>query len=250
MGETFFDGSDLLQGDMLDGVMNYRGFALPMAFWLAGIESLPVEGPVAAPPLPSEALAAQWHAYLGAIPWQIAAQQFNLLGSHDTARVKFLLGGDTARLRVAVALLITFPGVPSIYYGDEIGLTGGPPPRQRGCMPWDPADWDHDLRAFYQRAIRLRRESPALRWGGFQVVYAAGDTVAFLRDAPQERLLIVAWRGDDGLAALPVRHAGLPDGVRLEEVLAGGTATADDGHLPLRRGDPVGVMIWRGVEHT
>ncbi|MBN2305944.1 MAG: alpha amylase N-terminal ig-like domain-containing protein [Anaerolineae bacterium] len=252
MGETFFDGSPLLQGDKLDGVMNYRGFSRPLEYWLAGIDSIRAVAHIndgAVPiPLPSEALAGQWLAYLGAIPWQIALQQFNLLGSHDTQRILTRLGGDQDRLRVALALLFTFPGVPSIYYGDEIGMIGKDDPDNRRCMIWDTAEWDHDLRAYTQTLIRLRRESPALRRGGFQMIYAAGDTVAFLRESPDERLIVVARRGTDGLDALPVRHAGVPDGLRLRDVIGGGAVTVAGGHLPLNTGGTITAQIWRTAE--
>ncbi|HMQ31883.1 MAG TPA: maltodextrin glucosidase, partial [Chloroflexaceae bacterium] len=208
LGEHFFDGTPHLQGDELDATMNYQGFTFPVWRWLAGREVS--ERPWAdRAPMATEQMAAQWTAFRAAIPWQIATQQFNLLGSHDTPRLRTVLGGDLGLVRVAAALLFTYPGVPCLYYGDELGLQGGPDPDCRRCMPWDEAEWDHELRAFFQTLARLRREAPALRWGGFQQLYAAGDTVAFQREAPEQRLVVVARRADDGLRALPVRHAGL-----------------------------------------
>jgi len=93
--------------------------------------------------------------------------------------------------------------------------------------------------------IRLRRTSPALRWGGFQMLSAAGDTLAFLREAPEERLLIIARRTNDGLSAWPVRHAGLADGTRLREVQSGAEATISGGMLPLASLPAPGAHIWR-----
>lgn len=81
------------------------------------------------------------------------------------------------------------------------------------------------------------------------MVYAAGDTLAFQREAPEERLLIVARRADDGLRALPVRHAGLPDGMRLREILGGTEATIAGGMLALD-GLAAGVHIWRSNGET
>lgn len=244
LGEHFFDGTPHLQGDELDATMNYQGFAFPVWRWLAGRElsELPWADRT---PMSSAQMAAQWTAFRAAIPWQIAAQQFNLLGSHDTPRLRTVLGGDLRLVRVAAALLFTYPGVPCIYYGDEIGMEGGPDPDCRRCMPWDEAAWDHELRAWFQALARLRREAPALRWGGFQQLYAAGDTVAFLREAPEERLVVVARRADDGLRALPVRHGGLPDGARLRDLLGGAEATVGGGHLPLDAMPAAGAMVWR-----
>jgi alpha-glucosidase len=110
-------------------------------------------------------------------------------------------------------------------------------------MPWDEAGWDHDLRGHFQALARLRREAPALRWGGFQLLYAAGDTVAYQREAPEERLVVVARRADDGLRVLPVRHGGLPDGLRLRDRLGGAEVMVEGGHLALDALPGTGVLV-------
>src|SRR5205085_7026765 len=120
-----------------------------------------------------------------------------------------------------------------IYYGDEIGLAGGGDLDCRRCMIWDQRQWNMGRRKFYQRLTRLRRTSPALRWGGYQLLYAAYDTLAFQREAPEERLLIVARRKNDCFTALPARHAGLPDGTHLLDVLTGTEAVVTHAMLPL-----------------
>ena len=100
-------------------------------------------------PLTTQALVDSWGAFRAAIPWVVACQQFNLIGSHDTPRALALLEGNRDLFRLAVVLLFTYPGVPSIYYGDEIGLGWGAVdmnPRQ--CMSWDPSTWDIELHAF------------------------------------------------------------------------------------------------------
>ncbi len=247
LGEHFFDGTPQLQGDELDAVMNYRGFSLPLLNWLAGFDVVESWHPeyVDKHQLPTESLAAQWRAFMSAIPWQIAAQQFNLLGSHDTPRIETVLREDEALVRLAAAILFTYPGVPSVYYGDEIGLAGGRDPDCRRCMIWDPHEWNSGRRTYYQMLIQLRRTSPALRWGGFQLLYAAGDTLAFQREAPEERLLTVVRRRNDGLTALPVRHAGLPDGMYLRDVLTGTEVVVVNGMLPLDSLPPVGAQIWQ-----
>lgn len=243
LGEHFFDGTPHLQGDELDATMNYQGFTFPVWNWLGGGGApQPWSDPH---PLPTAALAAQLTAFRAAIPWQIAVQQFNLLGSHDTPRVRTVLEHDPRRLRVAVTLLFTYPGAPCVYYGDEVGLAGNGDPECRRTMPWDEREWDHDVRAFYQRLARLRRASPALREGGFQLLYASGHTLAYLRETPDERLIIVARRGDDGLAHLPVRHGGLPDGIRLHDLLSGVETSVQGGWLPLAGLPAVGAQIWQ-----
>ena len=249
LGEHFFDGTPHLQGGELDATMNYQGFSFPVWRWLAGFEVGAGIAEWGDPrPMATADMAAQWAAFRAAIPWQIAAQQFNLLGSHDTPRLRHILGGDLARVRVAAALLFTYPGVPCLYYGDEVGLDGAGDPDCRRTMPWDEAAWDQELRAFFQRLIRLRREAPALRWGGFQLRHAAGDTVAFQREAPEERLVVVARRADDGLRALDVSHGAIPDGARLRELLTGDEAVVRGGRLPLDGLPAVGAQLWLMAE--
>jgi alpha-glucosidase len=247
LGENFYDGTSQLQGDELDATMNYRGFTLPLLHWLAGfILSEPNPSPDDEKLLlPTDALLAQWHLYMSSLPWQIASQQFNMLGSHDTPRVLTILNGDFAKMRLAVALLFTYPGVPCIYYGDEVGLYGKRDPDSRRCMPWNAQRWNHELRDWYQRLIKLRRSSAALQQGGFQVAYAENDTFAFLREAPEERILVVARRRDDGLRSLPVWTTGLADGTQLREYIRGDQAVVKNGMLALDGLPATGIQIWR-----
>jgi len=245
LGENFFDASSQLQGDLWDAAMNYSGFTFPLLYWLTGFnidqhgEPKHLASPVQ---WPTPALVDSWQAFRAAIPWAIARQQFNLLGSHDTPRILALLEGDKARLRLAVGLLMTYPGVPSVYYGDEVGLAGD----NRACMPWEPTAWDNDLRAYYRTLIDLRRNSPALLQGGFQVLYAGEHLLAFLRDAEEEQIVVVAQRGpvQSSEMELEVAHGGLADGLRLKEVLSGRSAVVEGGRLRLPS-MPVGITLWR-----
>ncbi|MFV9506429.1 MAG: maltodextrin glucosidase [Oscillochloridaceae bacterium umkhey_bin13] len=247
LGEHFFDGTPHLQGDELDATMNYRGFTFPLWHWLSGHEvgAQWGHGWTDRRPLATAQLVAQWTAFRAAIPWQIANQQFNLLGSHDTPRLRTLVGGSMPLVQVAMTLLFCYPGVPCVYYGDEIGMEGEGDPDSRRCMIWDETAWEHGLRAYVQQLARLRQQAPALRWGGFQQLYGAGDTLAFQREATEERLIIVVRRADDGLRALPVRHAGLPDGIALHELFSGQTTQVQGGRLLLDHLPAVGAQIWR-----
>lgn len=240
-GENFFDGTPHLQGDELDAVMNYQGFTIPLWGWLQNTadESSVWARWVDPFPLPAEALAEQWARFRSMIPWAITQQQFNLLGCHDTPRIRWLLKGDRQRVKLATTLLLTFPGVPSIYYGDEIGMDGGADPDNRRCMPWNEAQWDKDLRAHHQHLIALRKTAPALLEGGFQMLYAQGSTLAYLRESADQRLLVIGQRGPDALTdvKIPVWHGGYADGAVLNDLLGAGSFHVVDGalvieHLP------------------
>lgn len=246
LGEHFYDGSNHLQGDELDASMNYRGFTFPVLQWLAGFDMASVWGQAWADRslLPTHALAEQLLAFLSVIPWQIALNQFSLLDSHDTPRLLTIVGGDVRLHELAVTLQMTFPGVPCVYYGDEVGLQGAGDPDNRRCMPWDEAEWNHDLHAFYRRMIHLRRESSALSEGGFQLLLAEGDTLAFTRSSQHETLLIVAHRRDGAIPAIPVHHAAMSDGTTLNQINGDTTITveASMAKLPF---DHAGASVWR-----
>jgi len=251
LGENFFDGSLQLQGDRLDATMNYAGFTNPLLYWLDhfGVnqhgEPKRVESSVA---WPTQALVDTWEASRAAIPWLIARQQFNLLDSHDTARILHAVRGDSARNRIAVAFLLTYVGVPCIYYGDEIGMTAADSLEARNPMIWDPDRWDTNLRSFYQTLIRLRKNSSAILEGGFQILLCEENTIAYLRDTDDEQILVIGNRGPAELSALElfVKDGGIPDQSLFREVFTGQTLTVKDRylHLPVL---PAGVQIWQST---
>ena len=74
---------------------------------------------------------------LSLYPQETNLRMYNPLDSHDTARFLFSCGNDIARLRLGVALQMTLPGCPAIFYGDEIGITGDNDPLCRQAMQWD-----------------------------------------------------------------------------------------------------------------
>lgn len=247
LGENFFDGTAQLQGNIWDAVMNYAGFAHPLWYWLGGFFVRQHSEPYFAAsdvPWSTPALIDTWQAYRAAVPWVIAQQQFNLLGTHDTARIAHVTRHDPQLTRLAVALLMTYVGVPNIYYGDEIGLCDD----ARACMNWDRSSWDQGLRAFYQTLIRLRKTSPALIDGGFQVLSIEEDTFAYLRDSDHEFIVVVAYRGSANRSAspLPVAHGAIPDGTEFVDVINGVRASVVNGHLPLPD-MPVRVMVWQSI---
>jgi alpha-glucosidase len=249
LGENFFDGSQQLQGDKLDATMNYSGFTKPVEFWLNRFvvnqhaEPQQVESSIS---WPTEALVDSWQASRAAIPWVIACQQFNLLGSHDTPRILSVLENDRSRNRLAVALLLTYVGVPCIYYGDEIGMTGKDSLDARNCMIWNQSVWDAELRSFYQALIRLRRSSRALIVGGFQVLLVEENILGYLRDVEDDQIIVIGNRGPGERKAgtLPVSHGGIADGTIFEEFFTRQISTVQAGNLPLPA-LPTGVQIWR-----
>lgn len=237
MGEYFQDSSPHLQGDGLDASMNYSGFNTPTRRWLGkgdlGVEENKDFGDTTT--FPTASLALQWQQYMTAIPYVIALQQFNQIGSHDISRPLWVTDGDKQLVKAGTALLMGFPGTPCIYYADEIGMDGGHDPDNRRCMPWDDREWDTDMRTFHQQVIAIRKQSHALQHGGFQMLYAEGDLVAFQRQSLQEQMIVVAYRGADHMPAitLDMIKANIADGTTLTDLLTNTQYTVTDGLLTL-----------------
>jgi glycosidase len=184
------------------------------------------------------------------------------LTNHDQDRVASRLNDDPARLALAARLLLADPGVPFVYYGEEIGLTGEKPDeRIRTPMPWTGAGpaagfttgvpweslepgWeqrnvaaetsvDSSLLSVYRDAIRLRDGHPALSSGDVRLVETGNEAiVARLQEGAGEHLLLLANLGEQALAdyALRLDESGLCGELRASILpTPGAEATAGDG---------------------
>ena len=172
--------------------------------------------------------------------WRSLMTSWTMLGSHDTARIRTVVG-DGGRVEVALGLLMTLPGVPMIFAGDEIGLEGVNGEDARRPIPWHRShSWDHATLARYRRLIAVRRASDALRRGGLRWAYVEGDAIAFLRETETERLLVLARRA----AGEPVHVGGVSASVA-ENVYGGAAAPCGPDSLVLLPGDGPTIQIWR-----
>ena len=107
-----------------------------------------------------------------------------------------------------IGLQMTLPGVLTVCAGDELGLEGAWAEDGRRTMPWDrPESWDDALFDGYRELIALRRSSTALARGGFRLAYVDSDTIAYLREAPDERILCLAGRGAHDPVRIPPRSS-------------------------------------------
>ncbi len=232
-GEIWHKATEWLQGDRFDGVMNYVFSRAALGFFAR--ETLHPgyrPGGFALEALDAPAFAAQLDAMLAAHPWEINLAQLNLLDSHDTARVLWIAQGDESALRLAVLLQMTLPGAPCIYYGSEIGMTGGHDPECRAAFPWEEQDeWNEPLRDFYRRAIDLRQRFPALRIGSFERLYAQKNVYGFAREL-NGAALIVLFNAGKQTAHIDL-HLGLSTGKEghFEAVWQRGSYSAQAGVL-------------------
>ncbi|WP_407317404.1 glycoside hydrolase family 13 protein [Isoptericola halotolerans] len=249
VAEHFHDATADLQGDGWHANMNYTGFTRPAWSWLA-VDGSPAGAhglPVGAVRRPGHAMVAAMREFDAAVPWSVTARQWNLLGSHDTPRLRTVVG-SAELVEVGATLLFTYPGTPVVFAGDEVGATGDNGEHARTTMAWDQGArgggprWDDATFAVYRRLSALRRGSSALRDGGIRWAVVADDAVAFLRESPTERVLVVLARGPWEGAVLP-RHL-LAPGASPEPLYGdvGLRVTADGIVVP---GDGPGVGVHR-----
>lgn len=192
-GEVWNEATTWLQGDRFDGVMNYVFSRAALGFFAQ--KTLHTDyrpGGFALETMNVDTFANRLEAMLASHPWEITLAQLNLLDSHDTARVLWMVQNDESALRLSVLLQMTLPGAPCIYYGSEIGMTGGHDPDCRAAFPWDDkSHWNGALLDFYQRATALRHRFPALRTGSFERLYAHNDVYGFARELDGEVLIVL-----------------------------------------------------------
>ncbi len=242
LAEHAHDASADLDGSGWHGTMYYAGFTRPAWFWL-GQPNPEVDlfgMPVPLPRFSGHTAARTVDAFRAAIPWRSYAHSLMLLDSHDTARFR-TVSGSAERALVGAAWMLTAPGIPMLFMGDELGLEGAHNEDTRKPMPWDERRWDRTTLAAYRDLIHLRRRHSALRRGGFRWAHVGADVLVYLREHPDERLLVWLSRAPHEPVRLP---AGLLEADHAEALLDGDDLHATDGALALP-GDGPAYTVWR-----
>ena len=192
-----FVASDL-NGLGWQGAMNYQGFMRPFWNWMnrnpeitGGFQGLPF----AMPKIDGEQFFASMQEFNASIPWRSLTASMLILDSHDTARFRTVVLGDRNAHLAAMTMLLTYPGVPSIFAGDEIGLEGSWGEDSRRTINWeDRSGWDVDFHSSVKKLINLRKKSSALINGGLRWVAVEKDYLAYLRESKDQSLLILISR--------------------------------------------------------
>lgn len=181
LGEIWHDSMPWLQGDQFDAVMNYP-------FTNAAIDFF------AKQEISAEAFANDVTKVLHMYPDNVNEVSFNLLDSHDTPRILTLAEGNKKRVELLYLFQLSFVGTPCLYYGDEIGMSGGHDPGCRECMIWDEEAQDLHLYAFMQKLIYLRKTSPAFGNDGVFRFIKTNDqenTVTYKKTSGNETIIFV-----------------------------------------------------------
>ena len=199
IGEIWDDATKYLMGDMYDSVMNYQ-FRNAVVNFAKG-------GSAAQATRELEKIRERY-------PEEAFYAMMNLVGSHDTTRILSYLNGigddrnqkdfDSAfptyentsslaksRQYVVAFLQFTYPGAPTVYYGDEIGMVGSDDPDDRRAFEWGKGN--RELVEYYARLAAIRNAYPALRTGDLEPVDLGSDRLlAYKRSDSETTLLVIA----------------------------------------------------------
>ena len=244
LAEHGHDAAADLDGGGWHGTMNYAGFTRPVWTWLVD-EAADVSAfgePGRLPRRSTAEIVTSARAFMSQIPFSVALTNMNLLGSHDSARWA-LVSGSAATNAVGLALLCTWPGSPSVFYGDEIGLApdAGWDVPTRAPFPWhDPDRWDRGLLDTYRTLIRLRVASSALAVGGMRWIDAGDDHLVYLRESRSQRVLVHVARASHGPLSIDLARLGATEAT----VLAGDPIEVAERTARLEASGPT----WRVVE--
>lgn len=177
VGEVWHDAGPWLQGDQFDGVMNYPFAEAVIDFFCKRT-------------IDAEQFANTLNMWRFRYPDQANQVLLNIVDSHDTPRLLNMCREDKRLFKLAVLFQMTYVGVPCVYYGDEIGMTGGNDPDCRRTMIWDKEKQDKELLEFYKQCIALRKEHKALRRGECSFLYAHDYQLIMQRSMEEEEIIV------------------------------------------------------------
>jgi glycosidase len=246
-----FDVLPMIQGDQADTTMNYRFRNSILGFFgTVDNKGFPDDGQSNEPP---SLFASKMSSMREDYPDATYYTAMNLMDSHDTERILWsLTPGQYNRedrefnqanvakgkqlLRLADIVQFTVPGAPTIYYGDEVGMTGSDDPDNRRTFPWvgDAPGGDPAVRASYKQLATTRNNNPVLRDGvlKFLLTDDTNRTIAYGMRTAGKVAIVAMNRNDTGSQTLTIPLAGyLRNGVTFTNALGGPGATSQNGSL-------------------
>lgn len=224
LAEHYGNPEGWLKGDEWDTVMNYDAFMEPLTWFLTGMEKHSDEY--------REDLYGNSDAFIGAMKTHMRALHMsalqiamNELSNHDHSR--FLTrtnhrvgrisyagaeaaseGVNTAVMREAVAIQMTWPGAPTVYYGDEAGLCGFTDPDNRRSYPWGREDYQ--MIDFHKAMIRIHRKYEILKTGSLAFLWNDYQGLAYARFSREEQIIVIINnRQEDREVEIPLWQAGI-----------------------------------------
>lgn len=250
IGEIWDDATKYLLGDMYDSVMNYQFRNAVLGFARGG------DSADAAKTL--EKIRERY-------PKEAFYAMMNLVDSHDTTRLLSYLDGiddDRAQTDVAnafpsyeatsdeakqkqrmVALIqMTYPGAPTIYYGDEVGMVGADDPDNRRAMDW--SGKNQDLFDYYAKLTSIRNEYPALRTGSITQIDTQNSAVLAYSRSDQDHQFIIAANNSSESQKVSLKASDITSGT-MKDLLTGQTVEAENGQVTVSVPAYSGVILLR-----
>jgi alpha-glucosidase len=244
LGEYWQNGNSWILGaDEWDSLMNYNGHATPLTKWINCVE---VHGEN-----PGCLSTGNFNGWVqGArndYPWNVQLTLMNSLSTHDTSRFLHRAGGNVNRLKLATIFQMTWLGAPTVYYGDEVGLTGDNDPDNRRTFDWNQANWNTGLLNLTKSLIAARKQYSFLTSGSLKTliggVNEANSTFAFGRwDSTGAALVGLNNSDSPQNITLNAFDLSLPDGTVMTDIVNGGNYTVTAGAITVN-----GVAARNGV---
>lgn len=228
-------------GRQWDSAMNYNGFTNPLSQWMCGVNE---SG------RPASIDVTQFDAWLrrtrADLPVNAQEAMTNELGTQDTPRFATRCGDDLGKTELAMVFQFTYVGTPTIFYGDEYGMTGGGNVGMRGTFNWAKATLADPPVALAHRLIAIRRRYAALRTGSFitlitdnaQRVYAFGRF-----DANHRIAVVLNDSGSDQAVHVPVWQLSDVNGSKVKNLLTDRTYPVVDGEVAVTVNGYSGMIL-------
>ncbi len=238
LAEHYGDPTEWLKGDEWDTVMNYDAFMEPLTWFLTGVEKHSDEYRQDQLGNPDSFFGSMRH-FMTRFHTQSLQVAMNELSNHDHSR--FLTrtnrkvgrtaylgpeaaneGVDKAIMRLAVMIQMTWPGAPTIYYGDEAGLCGWTDPDNRRAYPWGRED--QDLIDFHKEIIRIHKDYQAMKTGSILFLHGQYQFISYGRFDEQDKFVVAINSGEQPVSVdLPVWRLGLTEATRMARLINTGT---------------------------
>lgn len=234
LAEHYGDPTEWLKGDEWDTVMNYDAFMEPLTWFLTGVEKHSDEYRQDQLGNPDSFFGSMRH-FMTRFHTQSLLVAMNELSNHDHSR--FLTrtnrkvgrtaylgpeaageGIDKSIMRLAVMIQMTWPGAPTIYYGDEAGLCGWTDPDNRRAYPW--GSEDQELIDFHKEIIRIHKDYQALKTGSILFLHGQYSFISYGRFDEQDKFVIAINSGEQPVSIdLPVWRLGMTEENRMARLI-------------------------------